>query len=333
MPSDHQPPDTAVEPRELRAVLFDKDLDGHPVSLAELDNYGELTDDQLLWIDLRGNHGELPDAVARHGVEPRHLQPDDTGVITNGNEWSYLYARALNSATEKNFSDEPLVVAMGRNVVVTAHHHPIDFLTAVLDNEAEQLRIGSLHSGSFAASLLDRMLTDYLDARDEFESAVDRIELMVLRRPHSRHLSELQQLRRQASKLRRYLAMQRDMFDALARPDFDPRQSHQVARHWQLLSARYSKVMMSVESARDLVNGSFDVYTSRVAHGTNETMRLLTVVTVVLGTLSVATGALGMNFTADLFNAGDSGFWWAVGGMAAFAAIAIAVGIKLLGNR
>ena len=82
----------------------------------------------------------------------------------------------------------------------------------------------------------------------------------------------------------------------------------------QLLSARYSKTMASVETARDLVNGSFDVYTSRVAHGTNETMRLLTVVTVILGTLAVVAGVLGMNFKADLF-ASDNGFWWAVGGI------------------
>jgi len=225
------------------------------------------------------------------------------------------------------------VVAVGTNVVVTAHNHEIDFLAAVLKNEAQQLRVGSLHAGSFASSLLDRMLTDYLDARDEFESSVDRIELLVLRRPKSRHLSELQQLRRQASKLRRYLANQRDMFDSLARPDFDPDQPPDVARHWQLLSARYSRTMTSVESARELVNGSFDVYTSRVAHGTNETMRLLTVVTVIVGTLAVVVGVMGMNFDAEIFKSGDTGFWWTVGGMALFSLLAIGLSVLLLSAK
>jgi magnesium transporter len=328
-PGKHPPP--APEHR-LSAVLFDRDLQGHPVELAKLGERA-FEDDQLLWIDVLGKSDELPEAVSRYGIERDHLQPRDIGVITNVGDWSYLYARALNSAAGRKLVGESLVVAIGHNVVITAHHRPIGFLTAVIENEAEQLHVGSLQAGSFAASLLDRMLTDYLDARDEFESAVDRIELLVLRRPQSKHLSELQQLRRHASKLRRYLAMQRDMFDAVARPDFDPGQTQLVARHWQLLSARYSKVMMSVESARELVNGSFEVYTSRVAHRTSETMRLLTVVTVVLGSLAVTAGVLGMNFKAEVFESGDTGFWWAIGGMLAFAVLAIAVGIKLLTRR
>lgn len=317
------PPDSSDAPRptRVRAVLFDADLDGHEVELSQVDCHA-LNDQQLLWIDVLLGDGEPPAVVAGCGVEPRHLLPrrsDESGISTTGDGWTFLYPHALNSARRRRFCDEPLTVAIGPNLLLTAHRRPIDFLDAVLDNEAARLRVGSLHVASFAASLLDRMLTDYLDARDEFESAVDKIELLVLRKPRSAQLSELQQLRRQASRLRRYLAVQRDMFDALARPDFAPEQSESVARHWQLLSARYSKVMASVESARDLVNGSFDVYTSRVAHGTNETMRLLTVVTVVLGILAAVGGALGMNFDAGLFDSGDRGFWSVVGGMAVFA--------------
>ena len=318
--------------QQIRAVLFDRNLNGHPLTLQEIEALGDLSDDQLLWIDVQGNPGDLPEAVLRYGIDARYMQPGDGGLITNGGEWRYLHARALISSRNRRVTDEALVVAIGANVVATAHHHAIGFLVGVLDTEAEQLRVGSLHAGSFAASLLDRMLTDFLDARDEFESAVDRIELLVLRRPQSRHLAELQQLRRQASKLRRSLALQRDMFEAVARPDYDPGQLPDVARHWQLLSARYSKTMTSVETARDLVNGSFDVYTSRVAHGTNETMWLLTVVTVILGTLAVIAGILGMNFKAGIF-AASNGFWWAVGGMTVFSAFATLVALTLLARK
>lgn len=314
-------------------VLFRKQAGGIVLSVAELAALPVLADEELLWIDLSGPTHDLPAAIRNLGIAATHLEGGNGGVIVNGGGWSYLHARALNSPGEKRFKDEALVVAVGPNVVLTAHDRPIDFLASLLDDEAGQLRVGSLCSGSFAASLLDRMLTDYLDARDEFESAVDRIELLVLRRPHSRHLAELQLLRRQASKLRRYLAMQRDLFDAVARPDFDPGQPGEVVQHWQLLSARYSRSMMAVETARELVNGSFDVYTSRVAHGTNETMRLLTVVTVILGTLAVAVGVLGMNFDAKLFESGNTGFWWAVSGMAAFAVISIAISVLLLSRR
>ena len=310
--TDHQ--DTPDDRPRASALLFDAELDGHRVDPASL-NGDPLRDDQLLWVDLQGD-APLPAVLERAGIDAHLLRealPDSDGVASSQG-WTYLHAAALCAGSGRKTRSEPLVVAVCEscNMVVTFHPRAVAFLQGLVDNEAEHLRVGVLHAGSFAASLLDRMLTDYLDARDAFESAVDRIELQVLRRPKPAHLSELQQLRRHASRLRRHLAGQRDMFDALARPDFASGQPQQVAKHWQLLSARYARTMAAVESARELVNGSFDVYTSRVAEGTNETMRVLTVVTVVLGTLAVAAGVFGMNFAAELFESGDRGFWWTV---------------------
>ena len=311
------------------ALLFNADLDGHRIDPASL-NGDPLRDDQLLWVDVQGD-APLPAVLERAGIDQHQLReapPDNDGVATSEG-WTYLHANALCAGAGRRLRSEPLVVAVGEasNIVVTYHPRAVAFLQALVENEAEHLRVGVLHPGSFAASLLDRMLTDYLDARDLFESAVDRIELQVLRRPKPGHLSELQQLRRHASRLRRHLAAQRDMFDSLARPDFASGQPDEVAKHWHLLSARYARTMAAVESARELVNGSFDVYTSRVAEGTNETMRVLTVVTVVLGTLAVAAGVMGMNFKAEVFDSGDTGFWWTVAVMTGAGIVAIAAGL------
>jgi Mg2+ and Co2+ transporter CorA len=49
-------------------------------------------------------------------------------------------------------------------------------------------------------------------------------------------------------------------------------------------------------------------------------MRVLTVVTVLLGTLAVVAGVLGMNFPAPFFDSGARGFWTAVGAMAGLTA-------------
>ena len=320
---DDDKPDDA--PR-VAAVLFNADLDGHRIDPTAL-NGDPLREDQLLWVDLQGE-APLPAVLERAGVDAHLLRdaPADSDGVASSEGWTYLHAAALCAGAARRTRSEPLVVAVGEasNIVVTCHPRAVAFLQALVESEAEHLRVGVLHPGSFAASLLDRMLTEYLDARDAFESAVDRIELQVLRRPKPAHLSELQQLRRHASRLRRHLAGQRDMFDALGRPDFGSGQPDQVAKHWHLLSARYARTMAAVESARELVNGSFDVYTSRVAEGTNETMRVLTVVTVVLGTLAVAAGVLGMNFTTEVFETGDAGFWWTV-------AVMLGVGVAGIG--
>src|SRR3546814_16148767 len=76
--------------------------------------------------------------------------------------------------------------------------------------------------------------------------------------------------------------------------------------------------MDAVEVARELVVGSFELFTTRSAQRTNETMRVLTFVTVLLGTLAVVAGALGMNFRAPLFETGAGGFWTALAAMGVF---------------
>jgi Mg2+ and Co2+ transporter CorA len=72
-----------------------------------------------------------------------------------------------------------------------------------------------------------------------------------------------------------------------------------------------------VENARELVVGSFELFATRTAQRTNDTMRVLTFVTVLLGTLAVVAGALGMNFKAPFFDTGADGFWIAIGAMGA----------------
>jgi Mg2+ and Co2+ transporter CorA len=51
-------------------------------------------------------------------------------------------------------------------------------------------------------------------------------------------------------------------------------------------------------------------------------MRVLTFVTVLLGTLGVVAGAMGMNFTTPLFESGATGFWITIGAMGLIAVVA-----------
>jgi len=82
------------------------------------------------------------------------------------------------------------------------------------------------------------------------------------------------------------------------------------------VSARYTQVMTAVEAARELVNGSFELYTSRAAEGTNQAMHTLTVVTVAMGLAATVAGVLGMNFQSSLFDTGERGFWIVAVGIA-----------------
>ena len=187
--------------------------------------------------------------------------------------------------------------------------------------------IGKLGADSFAAALLDRLLTAYFDAVDAFEERLDDLEVEILKpRVPSAHLQELRRMRHVVAQLRRLLSSHRDLFDAMARPDFQPDQPEKVEAQFRAVSRRYERTMDAVENARDLVVGSYELLTTRLSQRTNDTMRALTFVTVMLGSLAVVAGVLGMNFQASLFETGSTGFWITVGAMAGFVVLALLIG-------
>ncbi|MGE8280886.1 MAG: CorA family divalent cation transporter, partial [Stenotrophomonas sp.] len=101
---------------------------------------------------------------------------------------------------------------------------------------------------------------------------------------------------------------------------FRPSEDRQAERHFVALDTRFERAMDMIENARELVIGSFELFSGQVALRTDGTMRVLTFVTVVAGVLATFVGALGMNFQAGVFESKDVGFWSVVGGLLLFSA-------------
>ena len=316
----------------LRAVLFDADHDDRAIDEDAID-HDALSDRQLLWVDVEqdadSDHGAQVDDALRRLVQRLGLGNDAIAVLSklngqarlqNFGEWFLAQATVVEHEGELKFGGRGLAIVAGRNFVLTLHRGPLAALEQLRAREHADTHLGVLSAESFTASLLDWQLASYFDAVTDFEAAVDRLEVALLgRRFRHDYLPELAALRRGASRLRRMLAPHRNLFSALARPDFRPDADGDANAHFLALDERFMRAMDAVENARDLVVGSFELSTTRTAQRTNDTMRALTVFTVLIGTLAVVAGVLGMNFPAPFFDSGARGFWIAVGTMAGIA--------------
>ena len=318
----------------VRAMLFDADgrdraVDAETVAISTLNSH------QLLWIDVEDDEAHDADAVLAQlatqlelGDGAAALLQDlgDGAQLRNFGEWFLAEAVAVEHEGELRFRGRGLAIVCGHNFVLSLHRGPIGFLDELRDRERADSHIGALSAESFTASLFGWLVDSYLQAVTDFEAAVDRLEVSVMAsRVHRECLPELAQLRRGASRLRRMLAPHRHVFAALARPDFRPDAEGAADKHFRALDQRFERAMDAVENARDLVVGSFELLATRSAERTNDTMRALTFVTVLLGSLAVMAGVLGMNFQVPLFDTGMRGFWIAIGSMAGIAAVATAV--------
>jgi Mg2+ and Co2+ transporter CorA len=312
----------------LRAVLFDSTrLDSREVDPATID-MADVDDTRLLWID--ATEAQDVEAVLRRLALPDDIteRVRDAGTApdllhTDGGFW--LRAHGLREGRGAVFEPMPIDIVAARNVVVTLRcagaekAHGLDLLQT-------HGALGRLDSERFVAALLHGVLSTYFAAVGTVEARVERVEESILAPDEEDCIEELRQLVRSTSRMRRSLAAHRKVFSGLARPDFGPCDDDDAPRrHFAALDEKYERAMDVVENSRDLVIDCFELFSSRTALSTNETMRALTFITVLIGGLAVAAGVLGMNFKVAFFEA-KHGFWIALGAMSTLTTAAVLLG-------
>lgn len=312
-------------PPAATAQLYDARGGHRQLALDDLEGT-HVDDERILWVDVQGDDEALV-ARARAALglpEPAFPGVTQPAVLDLGDSFAVRVV-AVRAANGHGFDGDVLDVQGGANRVLTVHRAPLPFLDALRERERAPSELGVLSAESFAAVVLDGHLTTYFDAVSGFEATVERLELEIFDDRHLGSLPELRTLRRSASRLRRMLSPHRAVYGVLSRPDFRPREGRTADRHFGALDVRFERAMDMVENCRDLVMGSFELFSNQTALRTNASMKVLTFATVVLGILAVVGGTLGMNFQAKFF-AADHGFWYAVCGLALLAAIALLLG-------
>jgi Mg2+ and Co2+ transporter CorA len=213
----------------------------------------------------------------------------------------------------------------GPNVVATLHREQVDTLREFRDHTDGNTPIGRVDAPAFVAAVLDWLVNGYFRAIEVLEREADRLDETALNPRSERDLlADLVKLRRRITALRRTLAPHREVVAALSRPDLTAFADTDAAPHFHALAERLERALDAVETARQLVLGSFEVHMSRTAQRTNDVMKVLTIVSVMLLPGSLVAGILGMNFPAAFFEH-DWLFWVAVVLIAAVAIVPLAL--------
>lgn len=290
--------------------------------------------DQLLWVDVVGRDPDALRSIATvAGLSPSTIEllADSRNRPLLRRHDAYLHV-GLGSA-ELGPRDEITVTGLdlvaAPNIVLTVRDGPVRAFERFRDEIDGVTQVGRLDTATFTAALVDAMLAGYLEVVEDLERRVDELDEAALtaRRPAA-VLDELASLRGRAATLRRALAPHRTAFSALARPDVALQEM--LGRPWPGLLERLDITLAAIETARDLLLGTYDLLMTRVAQRTNDTMKTLTVLSAVLLPASLVSSVLGMNFALPLFD-DLANFWWTVVGMGVL--MAVTLGVALVRDR
>lgn len=287
------------------------DLAGKPLS--------SLAAGQLLWIDLeRADAAGLGNALQYLGIDRSDCSAQPAGDAAayvvrfpTHFEFSVILAPAHGEKQDRH-----LYFLIAEHWLITIRDGEVPFLVDFRDKDRGETEIGALSPAVLAASLLDWHLDAYFGAISRIEAAIDALDEGTLAaRTDMSALNRLSAMRRRLTHLRRQLSSQRGVFYGLTRPDFSPVASAEATEHFRTVERRFDRAIDQLEVARVAVAGSFDLFATRTAQETNELVKRLTFVTVLLGFAGAIAGIFGMNFKTGFSDSGEHGFHVVVGAL------------------
>ncbi|BAF58629.1 MAG: magnesium/cobalt transporter CorA [Pelotomaculum sp.] len=287
----------------------------HDVELEKKNEFLKHEED-LLWVDLyRFTEEEIKYVARIFDFHPLAVEDcmsySPRAKLDNYEDYYFFVMHALRYDEE---SEEEIVlvqlnVFLGPNFVVTVHNQTLPVL-------GRMARV-SLHSSQymnkgmefFLYSIIDGNTDEIFPILERIGVRIDELEDEIYEQPSKEITEEFLALKRTILTIRRAVLPQLRVFTSInagGHPYFDIRE--EIKPYFLDLVDHLERIADSIEGYRDLVDASLATYHSLISARTNQTMRVLTVISTIFIPLTFLTGFFGMNVPLPYQNSGMSTF-------------------------
>ncbi len=194
---------------------------------------------------------------------------------------------------------------VGKNWIATLHDGESDLAEKFNEPLNGETRLGELNGPRFLAMVLDWVISGYFMAIEAQQVQSDRLDEDLLKgvpdQTESALLDRLVVMRGRVRRLRTTLSQHREMFALLSQPQSELLFESKASSDFERLAKRLERAIDSVDNAREMIVGSFDIFMTQTTQATNEIMKRLTLVSVLLLPAVVLAGIMGMNFKVGIF--------------------------------
>ena len=203
---------------------------------------------------------------------------------------------------EEEIDDEPVGLFVGDDwlvTVATGSAEPVATVQDAVRRGDERL----LERGpDFTAyRLLDVLVESYFEVLEHLENQIEAIEDEVVESPDADLLGEINSVRRELLSFRKVVWPVRETLAVLARGDVRAIRAD-TQKYYRDVYDQLIQLVDLLETYRDLVVGTRDIYLNALSQSTNEVMKVLTVVATIFIPLTFVAGVYGMNFSGGAYN-------------------------------
>jgi magnesium transporter len=273
---------------------------------------GHLERDEFFWLDLVAAGAEAVEHLgAVLGLHPLAIEDATCGgqrpKLDDYGDYVYLvfYGAREQAADGRGFLREVHMFISG-SYLVTLHE---DRLPALHD---EQSHLGGrvLHSEQFLLyRVIDALADSFFPVLAAMDDEIDVLQDAIVASPTGKELERIFELKRSLIGMRKVVTPQRDLFArAIDRISELPGLSLDARDYFRDIYDHLIRISDLIDSYRDLLGGTTDLYLSTVGNRQNEVMKQLAIVGTIFLPLAWITGFFGQNF-AWLVKTGINSTW------------------------
>jgi magnesium transporter len=267
------------------------------------------------------NDPQLDQLASEFHLHPLHIEDcrsnNERLKVEATDRYLFLILKYIQSVQDGDINFASAYLFVGQDFLITVRDNS-DASCEVLERA---LKAGPEEKpGRLLYLIIDSVVDSYFVSIDRSDDRIDDLQDSVLDNPSPQILEDLFDQKRKLIELRRVLVNLRDACMSLQRESGSILQP-ELYPFFRDVYDHALRLLDMVETLRDLLNNTFDVYLSSVANRTNQVMKVLTVLSTIALPALVISGIYGMNLSGLPFLESHHGTEIVVGAMFASTAI------------
>ena len=239
---------------------------------------------------------QLDELAERYHLHPLHIEDCRTRrqrvKADETPDYVFVILKAVDKKPDSELDFSDLDIFVGADFCITVEEADCQAIAGAVKS-AKQLADPERPDQIFYR-LIDAIVDSYLPVIDDINERIDDTEEIVLARPSPEAVQQILGLKRSLIGLRRVLVNTREVGVQIQRQSGNLI-SQDLAPFFRDVYDHIIGSLDLVETQRDLLSGTLDVYLSSLANRTNEVMKVLTVLSTIALPSIVISGIYGMN--------------------------------------
>lgn len=263
------------------------------------------------WIDLEDpDHEELLAVANKFNLDPKELEKyfnkskkPEIRILDN---YTFTVMLDMKNKDPKTLEIEGIYLFLGRHWLITIHSSEVN-LKEVVENllKVKNMKVKEAQIDALYYSILADIVSKYEQLLTALELSVNEYQRRSFAKPSEAMFENIDILSRQTIILRRHFWHIRTVINFLVHNEHDKDE----IKYIEMVYDDISQLIEFVESYEGTINSIRELYAAKVSLQINDTMKLLTIFTVILLPMTLIAGIYGMNgLSLDKLESFPTGF-------------------------